>query len=92
MEAPWRSDLRHLCERIADLVRAQGSPLCATCLTGALTGNAGAEELDIRVAVVHLTLSPGFTSRDTCGKCGRPEERRNPVVESTTDSITSLAS
>ena len=82
------SDLRYLCARIVGIVRAQSPALCAKCLTGLVANEAGADELDIRVAVVHLSLSPGFASSETCGGCGRRAERRNPVVQATTDPIT----
>jgi hypothetical protein len=78
------SDLRYLCARIVDIVRAQRVALCVKCLTGLMANEAGADELDIRVAVVHLSLSPGFASSDTCGGCDLPAERRNPVVQATT--------
>jgi len=83
-------DLKNLCERIAAIVRAQGSPLCAKCVTGLLPHDDRADELDIRVGVVHLSLCPGFIASDTCNKCGRPEERRNPVLRETADGITAL--
>ena len=81
-------DLTHLRERIAEIVRAHCAPLCANCLTGLMADVAGADELDIRVVAVHLALSPGLTAWDTCGKCGLPEERRNPVIKATIDGIT----
>ena len=82
-------DLNKLCERIEDLLRKQGSALCAKCLTDLVAGEHSADDVGIRVAVVHLTLSPGFTSSDTCGKCGRPEQLRNPVLQATSEAVTS---
>lgn len=82
------SDLMYLCARIIDIVRAQSAALCAKCLTGLTANEGGADELDIRVAVVHLSLSPGFAMSETCGVCGLPAERLNPIVQATTDSIT----
>ena len=76
-------DLKRLCDDIADMVRRQGSALCATCLTGLVANQDSVDELDVRVAVVHLALGPGFTSDTACGRCGLPEQRRNPVLQAT---------
>lgn len=81
-------DLKRLCDDIADMVRQQESALCATCLTGLIADQYSVDELDVRVAVVHLALGPGFTSDTTCGRCGRPEQRRNPVLQATPAVIT----
>jgi hypothetical protein len=82
-------DLKKLCERIDDLLRRQGSAFCANCLPVLVAGEHGANEVDIRVAVVHLTLSRGFESGGTCGRCGRPEQLRNPVVQAASEAVTS---
>jgi hypothetical protein len=82
-------DLKKLCERIEDLLRKQGSALCAECLTDLVAGEHGADDVGMRVAVVHLTLCPGFTSSGTCGKCGRPDQLRNPVLQVTSEAVTS---
>jgi len=82
-------DLKKLCERIEDLLRKQGSALCAKCLTDLVAGEHGADDVDTRVAVVHLSLSLGFASGGTCGKCGLPEQLRNPVLQATSDVVTS---
>ena len=66
------SDLMYLCARIVDIIRAQSAALCAKCLTGLMANEGSADELDIRVAVVHLSLSPGFASGETCGGCDLP--------------------
>ena len=75
------SDLMYLCARIVDTVQTQSAALCAKCLTGLVANEAGADEVDIRVAIVHLSLSAGFASGDTCGRCDLPAERRNPAVQ-----------
>ena len=82
-------ELKRLCERIEDLLRRQGSALCAKCLTGLVAGEYGANDVDMRVAIVHLTLSLGFKSSGTCGKCGLPEQLRNPVLQAASDAVTS---
>jgi len=89
---PTTFDLKRLCDDIADRVRRQESALCATCLTGLIGDQDGVDELDVRVAVVHLALGPGFTSETTCGRCGLPEQRRNPVLQATPAVITLLPS
>jgi hypothetical protein len=82
-------DLNKLCARIEDLLRRQGSALCAECLTDLAAGEHGADDVDMRVAVVHLSLSLGFTSSGTCGKCGLPDQFRNPVLQATSEAVTS---
>ena len=80
---PMMFDLKRLCDDIADTVRRRESALCATCLTGLMADQHSADEVDVRVAVVHLALGPGFSSETTCGRCGLPEQRRNPVLLAT---------
>ena len=74
------TDLQRLSDRITDLVRRRNGALCARCLTSLAAADHGADNVDIRVAMVHLALGPGFTSGGLCDGCGEPERHRNPVL------------
>lgn len=73
-------DLKVLTEAITSVLRRQNGPLCAQCLTDVLADAHAAENVDIRVAMVHLALGNGLTAGEICGRCRAPESRRNPVM------------
>jgi hypothetical protein len=73
-------DLKLLTEAITSVLRRQHGALCARCLTDMLGDAHAAENVDIRVAMVHLALGDGLTAGDMCGRCRAPESRRNPVM------------
>lgn len=72
--------LDRLSNSIAAIVRRFGSSLCASCLTELTADEHGAENVDVRVAVVHLALGDAFGFVTTCGRCGAPDSRRNPII------------
>ena len=69
-----------LSNSIAGIVRRFGSSLCASCLTELTADEHGAENVDVRVAVVHLALGDAFGFVASCGRCGAPDSRRNPII------------
>ena len=77
-------ELRQLTVSIAQTVREEG-PLCADCLTGLTAENHGADNVDVRVAVVELALGEQFTSGGKCRLCDARDEPRNPVLQTTGD-------
>ena len=70
---------------IAGIVRRFGCPLCASCLTELAACEHGADNVDVRVAVVHLALGDSFGFGSVCGRCGASDHRRNPVMRAKTD-------
>ena len=74
------TDLKRLSDSITQLVRRRNAALCAACLTSLAADAHGADNVDIRVAMVDLALGPGFTSGGSCDGCGQPERHRNPVL------------
>ena len=72
--------LRQLTASIAQIVRDKG-PLCARCLTELTAAKHGTDNVDVRVAVVELTLGEQFTSGGKCRTCDAPEQARNPVLQ-----------
>ena len=70
-----------LVHSIGVIVRRFGGPLCASCLTELTAPEHGADNVDVRVAVVHLALGDGFGFGGACGQCGASEHRRNPVIQ-----------
>lgn len=73
-------DLKRLSEAITEFLQRQNRPLCAGCLTESLAAEHGAENVDVRVAMVHLALGQGLIESETCGRCSAPDGRRNPVM------------
>jgi hypothetical protein len=72
-----------LIRSIAATVRGAAEPLCACCLTELTARDHGADNVDVRVAVVHLALGEAFALGDTCRRCGAPDARRNPILRAT---------
>ena len=72
-------ELRQLIASIAQTVRDKG-PLCAGCLSELTAAKHGADNVDVRVAVVALALGERFTPGGKCRACDAPEQIRNPVL------------
>jgi len=66
---------------IAQTLRAQARALCARCLTELVGGAHGAQNVDVRVVVVHFgLLADEFAFGSACARCGSSEPIGNPVL------------
>ena len=73
-------DMKLLTDGITDLLSGRDHALCGDCLTEILAEDHGAENLDIRVAMIHLALVDQLMRSDVCDQCGGPDDLRNPVM------------
>jgi hypothetical protein len=70
---------------IADIVRGFGCAVCASCLTQLTAEEYRADNVDVRVTVVHLALGDDFRFGITCGWCGTSDAHRNPIIRVQSD-------
>ena len=73
-------DMKLLTGGITNVLRGQDHALCGECLTGLLAEDHNAENVDVRVAMVHLALVDELTRSEVCGQCGGRDDLRNPVM------------
>jgi hypothetical protein len=74
-------DMQRLEKSIGSAIWRAGRPLCARCLTALTRPEHDAENVDVRVVMIHLSLvADTFVIGTACGRCGAHDEARNPVL------------